>query len=91
MFLTEVKITVTLILRSKTRILCRSYLYDDFLGGTFFLRNNPQIFDFFNDFYFKTVKLSSFCLKIRFWGLFRKKKRFSSQPFVQSVALKELG
>ena len=44
-------------LKDKEKILlCRSYLCDEFSWGYFFLRNNPRIFDFFDDFYFKTVK-----------------------------------
>ena len=57
-------------------VLCRSYLYDDFFWGIFFLRNNPRISDFFDGFYFKTVKIIFFLPKNPVWGTVPQKNRF---------------
>ena len=55
-------------------VLCRSYLYDDFFWGIFFLRNNPRIFDFFDGFCFKTVKIIFFLPKNPVLGIVPQKK-----------------
>ena len=56
---------------------CADHIYTMTFWGEFFLRNNPRIVDFFDEIYFKTVKIIFFLpqnpvLK----RLFRKKNRF---------------
>ena len=45
-----------------------------FLGNLFFLRNNPRIFDFFDGFRFKTVKIIFFLPKNPVLGTVPQKK-----------------
>ena len=56
--------------------LCRSYLYDDFFGGTFFFAEQSTDFQFFNDFYFETVKIIFFLPQNPILGTVPQKKSF---------------
>ena len=56
-------------------IYCAGHIYTTtFLGESFFLRNNPRIFDFFDGFCFKTVKIIFFLPKNPVLGTVPQKK-----------------
>ena len=57
---------------------CAGHIYTTtFFGEPFFLRNNPRIFDSFDDFYFKTVKIIFFLPQNSVLGTVSQKKIIS--------------